>query len=105
MSGGSVVKSFGGFLGLVVRRFDGLVLRSMNDAADISFVSLVGGKVSELIKMQVADWGESMPKSWIHKMNIHLMTKTTWSCVGLVTTNVGMFWSSWSEQFGGRVLF
>ena len=37
LSGGSVVKSFGGFLGLVVRRFDGRVLRSLNDSADSSF--------------------------------------------------------------------
>ena len=38
LNGGSVVESFGGFLGLVVRRFDGRVLRIMNDAADSSFV-------------------------------------------------------------------
>ena len=38
LSGGSVVESFGGFLGLVVQRFDGRVLRSLNDSADSSFV-------------------------------------------------------------------
>ena len=38
LSGGSVVKSFGGFLGLVVQRFDDRVLRILNDLADSSFV-------------------------------------------------------------------
>ena len=78
----------------MVRRFDDRLLRIINNAADSSFVSLVSGIVSGFMKMQVADWRESMPKSWIHKINIHLRTKTTWSCVGLVMMNIGMCWSS-----------
>ena len=38
LSGGSVVKSFGGFLGLVVQRFDDRLLRIINNTANSSFV-------------------------------------------------------------------